>query len=81
VLGPHGGLSAYAVVTENGDYLVDHLDGATQLFQLDLERGLLTPRVGASDRVAELQRLGRSYLSSAHHALDRGHAGPLPEED
>ena len=81
VLGPHGGLNAFAVVAENGDYLVDHLDGATQLFQLDFESGLLAPRVGAPDRVAELQRLGRSYLSSAHHALDRGYAGPLPEED
>lgn len=79
VLGPHGGLPAYAITDEDGHYLVDYLDGRAELFRLDLDAGTLTPLPDDVDTVDRLRRLGRSFLSTAHSALDARRAGPLPD--
>lgn len=78
VLGPHGGLRAYAITTDDGAYLVDSLDGAAELYDLDLDAGTLVPRPGDDATTARLRRLGRAWLSEAHTALDQGRAGPAP---
>jgi phosphoglycerol transferase MdoB-like AlkP superfamily enzyme len=79
VLGPHGGLRAYAIAAEDGSYLVDYLDGRHELYDLDLAGRTLTPRPDDDTTVTRLRRLGRAYLSTAHRALEEGRAGPRPE--
>jgi hypothetical protein len=69
LLGPHGGLRAYAIARDDGLYLVDRLDGAPSLFRMHYEEARAEPLGGHAEEIAELRTLGRAYMQSAHRAL------------